>query len=205
MKIKTCTKCHKQKRLSEFSKDKTHTDGYSSICKQCRNIYNKSYQLLNINKIKKYKKEYYDEFPWKLTFININQRCNNKNHPQYKDYGGRGIKCFISEEELKFLWFRDNAYLLKRPSINRKDNDGNYCIENCEFIEQGLNSAERNTRVLSKSVLQFNLEGVFIKEWPSATEAARELNIKLTNISSVALKKYRYKSAGGYIWRYKNG
>lgn len=56
MKIKTCTKCHKEKKLSEFSKDKTHTDGYSSICKVCRNEEHKEYVLLHSNKINKHKK-----------------------------------------------------------------------------------------------------------------------------------------------------
>lgn len=202
MKIKICTKCHKEKELSEFSKDKSHKDGYSSICKICRNEEHKNYVLLHSNKINKHKKEYYYKFPWKLTFQNIIQRCENLNHPQYKDYGERGIQCLITEDELKELWFRDKAYLLKQPSINRKDNDGNYTFDNCEFIELNKNIAERNTRVLSKPVLQYDLNGKIIKEWNSATEASRELNIKLSNISSVALNR-KSQSAGGFKWKYK--
>jgi hypothetical protein len=216
MKIKNCTKCYKEKPISEFHKKSSGKFGVRSDCKDCRKNYqilhtdeikkyNKNYQEKNKKKLKKQQKEYYKNFPWKRTLLAINQRCNNIKTKQYKDYGGRGIKCFITEEELKELWIRDNAHLLKKPSINRKDNDGDYIFDNCEFIEFGKNSAERNTRVLNKAVLQFDLKGNFIKEWESVINASQKLNIKSTNISAVSLKKYGYKSAGGYIWRYKNG
>jgi hypothetical protein len=68
------------------------------------------------------------------------QRCNNKKLPIYHRYGGRGIKCLISKEELKALWVRDKADLMKRPSIDRIDNDGNYEFNNCRFIELSINA-----------------------------------------------------------------
>lgn len=53
----------------------------------------------------------------------------------------------------------------------------------------------------SKAVLQFDLEGNFIKEWPSGMEAERQLGINHRNISAVACGK-RYQT-GGYIWKKK--
>jgi len=73
-------------------------------------------------------------------FYDIKTRCFNKKAQNYKYYGGRGIKCNISKNELIMLWFRDYAYLLKKPSIDRIDNDGNYEYSNCRFIEMSKNT-----------------------------------------------------------------
>jgi len=74
-----------------------------------------------------------------ITLSNIKQRCNNSKCPVYKYYGGRGIKCFITLEDLKILWDRDKASEMKSPSIDRIDNDGDYIFENCQFIERSDN------------------------------------------------------------------
>ena len=50
-------------------------------------------------------------------------------------------------------------------------------------------------------ILQFAKSGEFIKEWPSAYEAERQLGIPHSNIG--ACIKGRLKSAGGFVWRYK--
>jgi len=51
-----------------------------------------------------------------------------------------------------------------------------------------------------KPVIQYSLEGVFIKEWPSQLEVYKTLKVDINN----CLKK-RYKTSGGYQWRYKEG
>jgi hypothetical protein len=52
----------------------------------------------------------------------------------------------------------------------------------------------------SKPVLQLNLQGEIIKEWPSITDAANCIGIDRGSISRVCKGKGR--SAKGYIWRY---
>ena len=44
---KSCTKCGKEKPLSEFCKEKGGKDGIRSHCKVCRNKYHKKHQLEN--------------------------------------------------------------------------------------------------------------------------------------------------------------
>lgn len=51
-------------------------------------------------------------------------------------------------------------------------------------------------------VIQYDMNGNKIKEWKSAAEIERKLNILSENISGVCLKKQ--KSAGGFIWRKQN-
>lgn len=83
------------------------------------------------------------KFPWNSIHHSAKQRCNNPNNSHYKNYGGRGIKFFITLAEIKELWFRDRAYLLKVPSIDRKDNNGNYTFDNCRFMELSDNASHK--------------------------------------------------------------
>lgn len=53
----------------------------------------------------------------------------------------------------------------------------------------------------NKIIHQFDINGNFIKEWPSAREVERELKILSSAISSCLKKKT--KTSGGYIWKYK--
>lgn len=50
-------------------------------------------------------------------------------------------------------------------------------------------------------ILQFSKDGTLIKEWPSLSEAERQLGISHSHIS--ACLKGRLKSTGGFVWRYK--
>lgn len=73
--------------------------------------------------------------PWLKHASNAKYRCNNPNDSKFKYYGGRGIKYLLTSDEIKRLWIRDKAYLMKQPSIDRKDNNGDYIYKNCRFIE----------------------------------------------------------------------
>ena len=52
----------------------------------------------------------------------------------------------------------------------------------------------------SKKILQFTKSGEFIREWPSMRETSIQLKINCGNICSCCNGKY--KSAGGYVWKY---
>lgn len=159
--------------------------------------YQHNWYLQNKEKILIRGKKWKQKYPWKRTLSQIKQRCYNTNNIKYKDWGGRGIKCLITSEELKQLWFRDKAYLLNKPSIDRKDNNGNYTLKNCRYIELSENCC-RNHR---KKINQYDLDGIFIREWKSGRIIQRILGIANTSISSVCLGKR--KSAGGFIWKFQ--
>ena len=104
--------------------------------------YMQEWRKNNKEKCKKNNKDWYAKNPWGTTLKSIRYRTSQKNSKGYHNYGGRGIKCLITAEELKKLWFRDKAYDLKRPSIDRIDNDGNYTFDNCRYIEVRQNASE---------------------------------------------------------------
>ena len=60
---------------------------------------------------------------------------------------------------------------------------------------------ERRAKKLSKVVLQFTLEGILIKEYPSTKQVERETGFLQQNISNCCNGKQ--KTAYNYIWRYK--
>jgi hypothetical protein len=76
---------------------------------------------------------------------NIQQRCGNPNDKKYKYYGGRGIKVYLSKSDLVYLWNRDGAGLMDQPSIDRIENDLDYTLTNCRFIEMDDNRKRRWT------------------------------------------------------------
>jgi len=81
-----------------------------------------------------------------------------------------------------------NAWSEKMTSINSTK----------EYRNKQIQSASDKV----KPVLQFDKNGQFIKEYSSIHEAARELDIDKTCISRNCNGKY--KSAFGYIWKFKN-
>src|SRR3990167_7090986 len=64
---------------------------------------------------------------WLMRILNnIIFRCTNPKDKRFKNYGGRGIKTFLTLEDLQFLYERDRPDLMRRPSIDRIENEGNY-------------------------------------------------------------------------------
>ena len=90
---------------------------------------------------------------------------------------------------------------------NHKDeNKTNNIADNLEWCTQSYNciygtARERTGEKNSVPVLQFDLSGGFIKEWPSQSEAGRELGINSALICLCC--KEKRKTAYGYIWKYK--
>ena len=73
-------------------------------------------------------------------------RCRRPSHTAYRFYGGRGIQCELTMEDMRFLWARDQADTMKRPSLDRIHNDHGYTRQNCRFIELTQNIQLSNER-----------------------------------------------------------
>ena len=162
-----------------------------------------SYYSVNRKHLLNYQKEYNQKqlrlYPWKSSYLHAQRRCKDINNERFKDYGGRGIEFYLTMEEIKELWFRYKSYLMKKPSIDRIDNDGHYTLDNCRFIEHAENSA-KDKRF---SVLQYDLKGNFIREYSSISEAGLSLKIPKSSISNTCNRIY--KQTHGYIFEFKEG
>lgn len=149
--------------------------------------------LSSLNKINL--KKFIELNPWMESFYKINQRCNNPKCKDYPNYGGRGIKALITKEEIKILWFRDKAYNMNNPTIDKIDNDGNYTFDNCQWLENKDNSLK--DKILQK-IGQYDLNGNLLKIWNGQNRLARVLQFSQSHISR-AIKENRI--AYGFKWR----
>ena len=82
-------------------------------------------------------------------WASIKDRTLNPKHKRYNDYGGRGIT-ICEEWKNDFMSFYDwsisNGYEENKGlSIDRIDNDGNYCPENCRWTTSIIQN--RNKRI----------------------------------------------------------
>jgi len=82
------------------------------------------------------------ENPWCRFYYGAKARCNDPKEMTYYLYGGRGIKFLLLLKDFEFLWKRDKADKLKRPSIDRIDSNADYSLDNCRFIELSENCSK---------------------------------------------------------------
>lgn len=91
-------------------------------------------------------KKYYSTVNGRLRqcFSGIKQRCNNPKHLSYKNYGGRGIKCFFKSPK-EFIDYVTNELQVdpRGLTIDRIDNDGHYERGNIQFVTNAVNQSHR--------------------------------------------------------------
>ena len=103
----------------------------------------------------------------------------------------------------RLVWEAFNGQIpegLQVNHINEVKTDNRLSNLNLMTSKENCNWGSRNERI-SKPVLQFTLDNILVKEFPSAIQIERELGFSCGNIVNCC--KGRYKTAYGYIWRYK--
>jgi hypothetical protein len=98
------------------------------------------------------------------SWSSMKQRCNNLNNTHYPRYGGRGITYDSTWEDFSNFLKDMGEKPAKTMELDRIDNDGNYCKENCRWAtrkEQTRNrGGARATRLYT-----FNGKTMCIADW----------------------------------------
>lgn len=97
----------------------------------------------------------------------MKRRCYNKNTEYYNRYGGRGIRvCDDWQEYIPFReWAMANGYQ-EGLTIDRIDNDGNYCPSNCKWVTMQEQQLHRCNTI---SIVKSNGEKLSMKELSNIT------------------------------------
>lgn len=95
-------------------------------------------------------------------WITMIHRCEDAKREKYKDYGGRGITvCKEWKDPVKFAtWAFSNGYS-DGLQIDRINNNGGYCPDNCRWVTPKENSRNRRNTVL----LSVNGKTRSVAEW----------------------------------------
>ena len=110
----------------------------------------------------------------KKVWRGMKERCERPNHSSYKNYGARGISVCDSwkdDFDCFYQWAIANGYS-NGLSLDRIDNDGNYCPENCRWAtckQQGNNT--RSCRFIT-----YNGDTKTMREWEEHLGLGRGVN-----------------------------
>ena len=128
--------------------------------------------------------------------------------PQINDSGYYRIQ--LQKQSIKktcrvhrLVWEAFNGQIpegLQVNHINEVKTDNRLSNLNLMTAKENTNWGSRNERI-SKPVLQFTLDNILVKEFLSTIQIERELGFSCGNIVNCC--KGRYKTAYGYIWKYK--
>lgn len=150
---------------------------------------------------------------WKEKVRKSNREFVEK-HPETRRERSERLKNFLQTEkgkefQKKSIEARRTEEFRKRQSEKCRiaNNTPEYLARQSEIVKnmwkseayKEAHSGANNVR--AHAVVQFDLNGNFIKEYDTITQASLETGVNFSKISAVARGKR--KTSGGYVWKYK--
>lgn len=159
--------------FSHMSKSKCHSSYWNCLCSCWNKICVRWVDLIWWQKYCKnccwkwIKKHWLSHTKINRAYKHLNSRCNNKNDTWYKNYWWRWIK-----NEWNGFWeFLDDMYdsylkhiekyWEKNTTIDRIDNNGNYCKENCRWATK----KEQWNNKRNNIILTYNWKSQTLPNW----------------------------------------
>lgn len=146
-------------------------------------------------------------------YYNIKQRCYNPKNNKYYLYGKKGIvMCdeWLNDYSVFEEWAINHGYN-ETLTIDRKDSNGNYCPENCQWITLSENSAKANynrCKIHSKLGTLIGIHNNIIYIFNNIARFAREYNLNSSGIRncilSIGFKNHKYKEWSFYQFNQEN-
>lgn len=154
---KTCTKCQKEKAITEFRKNKSNKDGFSYYCKDCLNMYSDRYKKArriyaktHKKEKKEYDKKYRETNKEKIRLNKQKWRKENRVHYNIKQnlqwHKRRQIKMDLMEDYTK----KDREYtmnLFNHKCANCGSTE-NLCIDHHYPLSKGNPLTRQNAVIL---------------------------------------------------------
>lgn len=129
--------------------------------------YEKHYQVISCKRSATYQ-----------TWTNMRQRCSNPKRPDYKYYGGRGIKVCERWNNSFLAFIKDMGERPEGMSLDRKDNSLGYEPDNCKWATK--DEQMQNTRQTNK--ISFNGVVMGLNAWAKKIGINKEsLRTRLCN------------------------
>ena len=169
-----------------------------------KNLYSKSQRKLYYSFVK---------YGWDNHIFEIIEECTSINRNEKEYFWGvyfnvlskKGLNCKLPKSDEYFTCISEETrQKMSEWQIGRKMSD-EAKKKMSESAKGKIVSEENRIKVSnfhSKSVLQFDLENNFIKEWKSSTEVQRVLKINQAHIGACCRKQR--KTAGKFKWQFKN-
>jgi HNH endonuclease len=160
-KMKTCTKCNKEKHATEefFVKQKSNKSGLGSQCKECRSNYLKIYKKKNKEKIKQLDKQYRENNKGKIAIYQRRYYKNNKAIIKYntKRYYEKNKEYVLNRNK---MWWKSNKDRIKVSRLKYrllnadkiKDYKTQYYKDNREKVYETVENWRKNNLEKSRYI-----------------------------------------------------